>query len=146
MKTFLFAAAAMIFLIAGQPTANAQTAQGAASQNTPAAQDSAPAAAKDSGIAGKWHFVMDTPGGDREMDAEFIVDKDGNVTGKYGNTAVAGTYKDGKMDLNFSMTSEESGETAPLKLEGKLDETNALIGTWAFSSYDGTFKATRPKL
>jgi len=43
------------------------------------------------------------------------------------------------------MTSEESGETAPLKLVGKLDETAALVGTWEFSSYNGTFKATRPK-
>lgn len=145
MKKILFVAVAIACLIAGRPTANAQTAQGTAAQNTAAQNPAAQDTAKDAGIAGKWHFVMDTPGGDREMDAEFAVDKDGNVTGKYGATDVAGTYKDGKMDLNFSMTSEESGETAPLKLEGKLDDTNALTGTWAFSSYDGTFKATRPK-
>jgi hypothetical protein len=58
---------------------------------------------------------------------------------------VAGTYKDGKLDLNFQMTSEESGQTAALKLVGKLDETAALVGTWEFSEYNGTFKATRPK-
>lgn len=101
--------------------------------------------AQDAGINGKWHFVMDTPGGDREMEAEFAVDADGKVTGKYDKTAVAGTFKDGKMDLSFEMTSEESGETAPLKLVGKIDDTGALVGTWEFSSYSGTFKATHPK-
>ena len=139
MKKLLFVAAAMAFLLVGRPVMNAQAAT--APDTAPAARD----AAKADGINGKWHFVMDTPGGDREMDAEFAVDKDGNVTGKYGTTDVAGTYKDGQMDLNFSMTSEEAGETAPFKLQGKLDETSALTGTWAFAEYDGTFKATRPK-
>jgi hypothetical protein len=101
--------------------------------------------AQDAGINGKWHFVMDTPGGDRLIDAEFTVAADGNVTGKWGKTDVAGTYKDGKLDLNFSTTSEESGETAPLKVVGKLDDAGALVGTWEFSAYSGTFKATRPK-
>ena len=101
--------------------------------------------ADDSGINGKWHFVMDTPGGDREMEAVFAVDGDGKVTGKYDKTDVAGTFKAGQMDLSFEMTSEESGETAPLKLVGKLDDTGTLTGTWEFSSYNGTFKATRPK-
>jgi len=98
-----------------------------------------------SGLDGKWHFVMDTPGGDREMDAEFAVDPDGKVTGNYNKTAVAGTFKDGKMDLSFEMTSEESGETAPLKLVGNVDAAGTLTGTWEFSSYSGTFKAMRPK-
>jgi hypothetical protein len=97
------------------------------------------------GLDGKWHFVMDTPGGDREMDAEFAVDPDGKVTGNYNKTPVAGTFKDGKMDLSFEMTSEESGETAPLKLVGKVDDAGTLTGTWEFSSYGGTFKAARPK-
>lgn len=101
--------------------------------------------AADAGITGKWHFVMDTPGGDREMDAEFAVDPDGKVTGNYNKTAVAGTFKDGKMDLSFEMTSEESGETGPLKLVGKVDDAGTLTGTWEFSSYAGTFKAMRPK-
>jgi hypothetical protein len=101
--------------------------------------------ADDAGINGKWHFVMDTPGGDREMEAMFAVDADGKVTGKYDKTDVAGTFKDGNMDLSFEMTSEESGETAPLKLVGKIDGTGALTGTWEFSSYSGTFKAMRPK-
>jgi hypothetical protein len=123
MKRLLVLAVAVAFLLAIHPAA----------------------IAADAGISGKWHFVMDTPGGDREMDAEFAVDADGKVTGKYDKSVVAGTYKDGKMDLSFEMTSEESGETAPLKLVGKLDDTGALIGTWEFSSYSGTFKAAHPK-
>lgn len=123
MKKFLVVAVAMVCLIMGWQTVNAQ----------------------DVGINGKWHFVMETPGGDRESDAEFAVAADGKVTGTWGKTDVAGTYKDGKLDLNFTMTSEESGETAALKLVGKLDDTGALIGTWEFSAYGGVFKATRPK-
>ena len=123
MKKFLVVAVAMVCLIVGWQLVNAQ----------------------DAGINGKWHFVMDTPGGDRMIDADFTVASDGKVTGKWGTTDVAGTYKDGKLDLNFSTTSEESGETAPLKVVAKLDSTGALVGTWEFSAYSGTFKATRPK-
>jgi hypothetical protein len=96
-------------------------------------------------IDGKWHFVLDTPGGDREMDAEFTTDADGKVTGKFGKTDVAGTFKDGHLALEFSMTSEESGETAAMKIDGKLDDTMALAGTWEFSAYNGAFKASHPK-
>jgi hypothetical protein len=123
VKKFLVVAVAMVCLIVGTQLVNAQ----------------------DAGINGKWHFVMDTPGGDRLIDADFTVAADGKVTGKWGTTDVAGTYKDGKLDLSFQTTSEETGQTAPLKLVGKLDDTGALIGTWEFSAYDGTFKATRPK-
>lgn len=123
MKKLLLVAVAMVCLIAGRQMGSAQ----------------------DAGINGKWHFVMDTPGGDREVDAEFSVAADGKVTGKWGTTDVVGTYKDGKLDLSFPTTSEESGETAALKLVGKLDATAALVGTWEFSLYSGTFKATRSK-
>ena len=133
MRKFLLVMLAVVCLVSTCQMANAQ------------ATNAQTANASNAGINGKWHFVMDTPGGDREVDAEFTVDADGRVTGKYGITDVAGTYKDGKLDLNFQMTSEESGQTAALKLVGKLDETAALVGTWEFSDYNGTFKATRPK-
>ena len=122
MKKFLVIAAAMVCLVMGLPFAQAQEA----------------------GINGKWHFVLATPGGDREVDADFTVDADGNVTGKWGNSDVAGTYKDGKLALDFQFTSEEVGATAAMKLDGKLDDTAALAGDWAFSEYNGTYKATRP--
>jgi hypothetical protein len=120
---FLFSAVAMVGLFLGHQTATPQH----------------------SAIDGKWHFVLDTPGGDRDMEAEFAVDADGKVTGKFGDTDVAGTFKDGHLALNFQLTSEESGETAAMKIDGKLDDTAALAGTWEFSSYNGTFKASRPK-
>jgi hypothetical protein len=123
VKRFLLIAATVVCLVMARPVAHAE----------------------DTGITGKWHFVLDTPGGDREMDAEFSVDTDGKVTGKFDKSTVAGTFKDGQMDLSFEMTSEESGETAALKLVGKLDGTGTLIGTWEFSSYNGTFKAAHPK-
>jgi hypothetical protein len=122
LKKFLVIAAAMVCLVMGLPFAQAQEA----------------------GINGKWHFVLATPGGDREVDADFTVDADGNVTGKWGNSDVAGTYKDGKLALDFQFTSEEVGATAAMKLDGKLDDTAALAGDWAFSEYNGTYKATRP--
>ena len=122
MKKFLVIAAAMVFLVMGRPAANAQG----------------------TGINGKWHFVLETPGGDREVDANFTVDADGNVTGKWGNSDVAGTYKDGKLTLDFQFTSEEVGATAAMKIDGKLDDTAALTGDWAFTEYNGTYKATRP--
>ena len=123
MTRFLFAAVAMVGFLMGHQTTTAQQ----------------------SGIEGKWHFVLDTPGGDREMDATFAVDDSGKVTGKFGDADVAGTFKDGQMALEFQLTSAESGETAAMKLAGKLDDTAALVGNWEFSAYNGTFKASRPK-
>ena len=122
MKKFLVMAVAVVCILLGRPFANAQ----------------------DAGINGKWHFVLQTPGGEREVDADFTVDGDGNVTGKWGNSDVTGTYKEGALALNFQFTAEEVGTTAAMKIDGKLDEAAALGGDWAFSEYNGTFKATRP--
>jgi hypothetical protein len=115
-------------------------------QESPAKENSGAAtpAATANGINGQWHFVLETPGGDREVDADFTVDNDGNVTGKWGPSDVAGTYKEGKLDLTFPFTSDEVGTTADMKITGKLDESAALAGDWEFSEYNGTYKATRP--
>lgn len=125
MRRLLVIAAALACLVIGNPAIQAQDT---------AAGD----------VNGKWHFVLSTPGGDREVDASFAVDTDGNVTGKWGNADVGGTWKDGKLSLSFDFTSDEVGVTAPMKIDGKLDETAALAGDWAFSEYNGTFKAMRP--
>jgi hypothetical protein len=122
LKKILVIAAAMVCLVMGRPFARAQ----------------------DAGVNGKWHFVLETPGGDREVDADLTVDADGNVTGKWGAADVAGTYKDGKLALEFQLTVEEVGATSAMKINGKLDDTSALAGDWAFSEYNGTYKATRP--
>lgn len=100
--------------------------------------------AQDAGIAGKWHFVLATPGGDREVDADLTVDNDGNVTGKWGPADVAGTYKEGKLALKFPFTSDEVGTTADMNIDGKADDAGGLGGDWTFSEYNGTFQAKRP--
>jgi hypothetical protein len=110
---------------------------------TASAQDHA--ATQDKRLEGKWHFVFDTQGGDREFEAEFFVDPDGKVTGTWDKTPVAGTYKDGHMQLAFETTSQEANETAQLQLDGKIDDSSTITGSWVFSSYDGAFKATHPK-
>jgi hypothetical protein len=122
LRRFLIIAAALLCLVMGRPAAQAQ----------------------DKGIDGKWHFVLETPGGEREVDADFAVNSEGLVTGKWGDADVAGVYKEGKLLLDFQFTSEEAGTTAEMKIDGKLDETAALMGDWSFSEYSGTYKATRP--
>jgi len=97
-----------------------------------------PAAASD--ISGKWHFVLDTPGGDREMDAVFQLDGD-KVTGKWGTADVSGTFNAGKLALSFPYTSDESGERDTLKITGELRD-GKLIGDWQFGGYNGTYVAT----
>jgi hypothetical protein len=98
--------------------------------------------AKSGDINGAWHFVLDTPGGDRPSEAEFHVDADGKVTGKYGTAAVAGTFMDGKLELSFNIDTDEAG-SGTLKISGVL-AADAITGDWSFTQYSGSFKATRP--
>ena len=100
-------------------------------------------------IAGKWHFVFNTEGGDRNIDAIFELNAD-KVTGKWDvsetkkdGDPVAGTFADKQMNLAFEVNSEIGPGT--MKLKGKLDDDGSLSGDWAFSDYAGTFKATRMK-
>ncbi len=91
-------------------------------------------------VAGKWHFVLDTEGGDRTMDANF--QQDGKkVTGKFAKDDVKGTFSDGKLNLEFPMNSDEVGP-GTMKITGEL-AADALTGKWAFQEYSGTYKATR---
>jgi hypothetical protein len=133
---FLFTAIAGSVLIAGSGGAS-----GGAGAQAPLVQTqpSTPGAAD---ISGKWHFVYNTEGGDRESDAIFKLD--GNqVSGKWGATAdIRGTYKEGDLDLAFPYNSEEAGMTATLKMKGKLKD-GKLVGNWEFADYSGTFTGTR---
>jgi hypothetical protein len=91
-------------------------------------------------ISGKWHFVLQTEGGDREKEATF--QQAGNkVTGKWDDADVQGTFDDGKLDLEFPVVTDEVGK-GTLKIKGQAAE-DSLTGTWEFQSYSGTFKATR---
>ena len=123
MTRLITLALAAFALLAGSSSLRAQTA----------------AAAPE--ITGKWHFVLDTPGGDRPTDAEFHVDADNKVTGTYGKAPVAGTYADKKLVLSFTIDTDEAG-SGTLKLSGVFD-SDAITGTWEFTQYNGTFKATR---
>jgi hypothetical protein len=97
-------------------------------------------AAPKADISGKWHFVLQTEGGDREKEATF--QQAGNkVTGKWDDADVQGTFDDGKFDLEFPVTTEEVGK-GTLTLKGQAVE-DSLTGTWEFQTYSGTFKATR---
>jgi len=152
VKKLLFAVLAIAVTATTQVIPASVLAQAPAAPVAPAtpatpatAQDTHPDTHPDKRINGKWHFVFDTQGGDREFNAEFSVDADGNVTGIWEKAPVAGTFKDGHLLMVFDTTSEEANETAPLHLDGKLDDSNTITGTWQFSSYDGTFKAAHPK-
>ena len=91
-------------------------------------------------VAGKWHFVLNTEGGDREIDATF--EQDGkNVSGKFGKDDAKGTFDDGKLKMEFLLNSEEAGP-GTMKLTGEL-ASDALTGNWEFQTYSGTYKATR---
>lgn len=100
-------------------------------------------AAATSDLTGKWHFTLNTEGGDREVEALFKVDGD-QVTGTWDKTDVKGTYKDGDLDLAFPLNSEEAGMTATLKIKGKL-KADKLSGNWEFSEYSGTFTAAKTR-
>ncbi len=123
-------------------TASFPYAPPGSSVQTPTAPLAAPAPASAStGIAGKWNFVYETEGGDRDNKADFKLAGD-QVTGKFGAADVKGTYKDGTLDLAFPFTSDEVGMTSTLKMKGVLKD-NKLSGTWTFGDYDGKFTATR---
>jgi hypothetical protein len=143
VKKILAVAAIVLALTAAPGMAKAQgTIQDKTPDPTPATAQTKPT---DTGVAGKWHFILDTPGGDRDVDAEFTVDADGKVSGTWGKSNAIGTYKDGNLSLDFSFYSDETSSTDQMKIAGKLDDTAALSGTWQFGEYDGAFKAIRPK-
>jgi hypothetical protein len=98
-------------------------------------------AAAQSNLDGRWHFVLDTPGGDRETDAVFKVDGD-QVSGKWDKENVNGSFTDSELELNFEITPEETSEKGTLVVKGRL-EGDTITGTWDFGEYKGTFKATR---
>jgi hypothetical protein len=100
-------------------------------------------------VAGKWHFVFDTEGGDRTFDSVLEQNAD-KITGKWAidvkpnGDPVSGTYIDKKLSLEFAITESEVGP-GTMKITGQLADDGSLTGTWAFSDYSGTYKATRVK-
>ena len=98
------------------------------------------AAAED--VNGSWHFVLQTDGGPREADASFKVDG-AQVTGKFFDAEVKGTYKNGALELSFPFNSPEVGP-GTMNIKGS-QASGALSGNWEFAGYTGTFVAKRPQ-
>lgn len=87
-------------------------------------------------LSGKWSLSMDTPGGERLVSPTFVLDGD-KVTGKWDQSDVQGTFRDGKLVLEFPLFSAEAGEKSNLKVTATL-EGNQLKGSWTWSSYSGS--------
>src|SRR5260370_41079181 len=80
-------------------------------------------------VSGKWHFVLQTEGGEREREATF--QKDGQKgTGKWADADVQGTFDEGKLYLEFPMTSEEAGK-GTIKIKGHL-ASDSFTRTWEY--------------
>jgi hypothetical protein len=94
-------------------------------------------------VAGAWTFVMETPGGERR--AEVVMNLDGEtVTGTWDSTPLKGTFRDGRLELAFPMSSPEAEMTATLTVSGTLKD-DVLTGTWSFGEYGGSFTGSRRK-
>ena len=91
-------------------------------------------------VSGKWHFVLQTEDGERVIEPTFQQDGD-KITGKWRDSDVKGTFSNGKLDVEFSVNSEEVGPGI-MKLKGAL-AGESLSGDWTFLEYKGTFRGTR---
>lgn len=92
-------------------------------------------------LTGKWSMVMETPGGERRAVPVFAVEGE-TVTGKWDQSEVKGTFKDGQLELEFPLESGEAGYKANFKVSAKL-EAGVLKGSWSFSSYSGKLEGKR---
>ncbi len=103
----------------------------------------APQSAFAESVAGKWKLVWDTEGGIRHT--EWQVEQDGDaVSVTTDGQKLAGTFKDGRLELSGKLYSSEAGYSAELKLEGKL-ENGQLKGRGSWDAYGMTFSGERAK-
>ena len=93
------------------------------------------------GVAGKWTFRLETQNGQRVVPVQLKVDGD-QVSGTFGEAPAKGTFRDGKLELEFPVTPPDVGTTAVLKIHGKL-EGSEIKGDWSWDQYGGTFTAAR---
>ena len=87
------------------------------------------------GLSGKWNMSMETPGGERTATPTFVLEGE-TVTGKWDSSQVKGTFKEGKLELDFPLTSSEAGYQAAFKVSAKL-ENGTLKGSWSWATYGG---------
>lgn len=93
-------------------------------------------------VTGKWKFTLETPSGDRQMEAEFKQDGD-SVSGTWGATKINAKIADGKFEFSFPFTPEETGQEGTLKIKLQVDSDESISGTWEFDEYNGPLKGAR---
>jgi hypothetical protein len=94
-----------------------------------------------SDISRKWHFVMKTPGSDREISADLLQAGE-QVSGKWDGADVKGTFKEGALELVFPYASAEAGTTGDCTLKGTMKD-GGMTGSWEYGQWSGTFTAAR---
>ena len=94
-------------------------------------------------LAGRWEFVFDTEGGIRRTVCTLQVDGE-QVSGKFDQSDVKGTFRGSTLDLKFPYYSSEGGFEAELRLQGTV-EGDGLKGDWTFGEHGGTWTATKAK-
>jgi hypothetical protein len=94
-------------------------------------------------VDGKWHFVFETPLGNRESDIE-IATQGERALAKTAKQEYNGTFKDDVLDVAGETHSQEGDVTAELRIKGKLDG-DKITGEATFAGYTMAFNASRVK-
>jgi len=100
----------------------------------------APASAAD--VDGDWQMVFQTEVGPRETPLNVTTDGE-TATAVMGETQLAGTYKDGLLELSGEHYAADAGYTATLTIKARMDGP-ALTGEWIWSEYSSVFEGKRP--
>ena len=94
-------------------------------------------------IAGKWNFVWETEGGQRRTTMTLRVSGERVEADMQGSPRpLSGTWKEGKVELQGAVYSQEGGGEGTFKLSGRLDD-GKLKGSASWNEHPVTFTATR---
>lgn len=94
-------------------------------------------------LDGKWNFVWQTPGGERQS-ALVFKQKAEEVEARFPDSKepIMGTFKDGKLTLSGRLFSSEAGETADFHMHGTLSGSE-LKGTGGWGEHQLSFTARK---
>jgi hypothetical protein len=92
-------------------------------------------------VDGEWSFVFKTEIGDRTPTMTLTTEGD-SVNAVAEGLDLAGTFKDGELELSGELFSPDAGYTSTLTVTGKL-AGEALVGEWVWDVYTGPFTAER---
>lgn len=94
-------------------------------------------------LDGKWKFVWQTPGGERESVVAIAVDGESVSCDFPENKApIKGRFKDGRLELTGKLYSSEAGMDGDFKLTGKLVE-GRIEGESYWNEHGMTFVAKK---